>query len=593
MKPSLDLAVLGNCEIAALVDTEASIVWCCLPRFDGDPLFHRLVAGGETERGFFGIDVEDRLSTRRHYVGNTAVLETDIASGSGIVRVTDHVPRYEHWGRILRPAMIVRRIEPIAGQPRVTIRIRPLAHWGRRRPDRTRGSNHLRWLLDDQVVRLTTTLPAEFVDREITFTLDRPHVMVLGPDEAIAEELMEFERRSRERTQDYWTAWTRGLAIPFEWQDVVVRSAITLKLCAYEQSGGIVAALTTSIPEYGSPGRNWDYRFCWLRDAFFSVQALNRLGATAVMENFMGWVKNVVARSPTGYLQPLYGLTFESRLEEAEVAELSGYRDLGPVRVGNGAYSQVQNDSYGSVVLALAQSFWDTRLTRRGDVHLFAMLEPLGEQAMRRWNEPDAGVWEYRGRQSVHTHSAVMCWAACDRLARIADHLGLDDRAATWRSAAESIHAGIVAAAWNPQTGSFASCFGGADVDASLLLLADLGFVAPSDPMFLGTLAEIERRLRHGNHLYRYATQDDFGEPESAFNICTLWLAETLARVGREAEAREVFASVLAVRNDVGLLSEGVELQTGELWGNFPQTYSMVGLIRCARRLSKPWEDAF
>lgn len=593
MKPSLDLAVLGNCEIAALVDEEASVVWCCLPRFDGDPLFHRLVAGSEAEAGFFSIEVADRISTRRAYVPNTAVLETDVASSAGIVRITDHVPRYDHWGRILRPAMIVRRIEPIAGQPQVTIRVRPLTDWGRRRPERTRGSNHVRWLLDDQVVRLTTTIPAEFIDREITFVLDRPHTMVLGPDEAIAEELMEYERRSRERTQDYWTTWVRGLALPFEWQDVVIRSAITLKLCAYEQSGGIVAALTTSIPEYGSPGRNWDYRFCWLRDAFFSVQALNRLGATAVMENFMGWVRNVVARSPTGYLQPLYGLTFESRLEEHEIAELSGYRDLGPVRVGNGAYSQVQNDSYGSVVLALAQSFWDTRLTRRGDAHLFATLEPLGEQAKRRWNEPDAGVWEYRGRQLIHTHSAVMCWAACDRLARIAGRLGLDDRAADWAAAAAAIHAGICAEAWNEELQSFTSHFGGKDVDASLLLLVDLGFLAPMDPKALGTLAEVERRLRHGNHLYRYAHEDDFGEPESAFNICTLWLAETLARVGREAEAREVFASVLAVRNDVGLLSEGVELATGELWGNFPQTYSMVGLIRCARRLSKPWEDAF
>ena len=534
MKNSLDLAVLGNCEIAALVDADATIVWCCLPRFDGDPLFHALVAGSRAEDGSFAIDVADKLSTRRRYLTNTAILETDIASATGIVRITDHVPRYQHWGRILRPSMIVRRIEPISGQPQITIRMRPLTDWGRRRPDRTRGSNHVRYLLEDQVVRLTTTVPAEFIDREITFVLDRPHVLVLGPDEAIVEELMEFERRSRECTHDYWTTWTRGLALPFEWQDVVVRSAITLKLCAYEQSGGIVAALTTSIPEYGSPGRNWDYRFCWLRDAFFSVQALNRLGATAVMENFMGWVK-----------------------------------------------------------LALAQSFWDTRLTHTGDHHLFAMLEPLGEQAMRRWNEPDAGVWEYRGRQSVHTHSAVMCWAACDRLARIADHLGLADRAAKWRASADYIHEGIVKEAWNEELNSFASCFGGKDVDASLLLLADLGFVAPRDPMALGTLAEVERRLRHGNHLYRYAGEDDFGEPESAFNICTLWLAETLARVGREEEAREVFASVLAVRNDVGLLSEGVELETGELWGNFPQTYSMVGLIRCARRLSKSWEDAF
>lgn len=591
---SLDLGVIGNCEIAALVDKKARIVWWCLPRFDGDPTFHALLAGGDNEAGgFFAIEIDGLTATRRRYLPNSAILETELESKVGAIRVTDHVPRYERYGRIYRPATIMRRVEPIWGQPRIAIKLRPRVEFGREAPVTTRGSNHIRYILNGYVLRLTTTAPVDLVASETAFVLDRPQVFVLGPDEILTEAPQTTERNSLEATTHYWQNWVRGLALPFEWQDVVVRSAITLKLCSYEQTGAIVAALTTSIPEYGTAGRNWDYRYCWLRDAFFVVQALNRLGATAIMENFIGYVTNVIARSAAGYLQPLYGLSFETALEEQVIEGLGGYRHLGPVRVGNGAYSQVQNDSYGSVVLALTQSFYDTRLARRGDMTLFKMIEPLGEQAIHRWNEPDAGVWEYRSRSAVHTHSAVMCWAACDRLARIAASLGLDDRIVRWSSAAADIRASVLDEAWNADLGSFTSEFGGTDVDASLLLLPDLGFIEPHDHRFLGTLALIERRLRRGNHLFRYATDDDFGPPGSVFTICTLWFAETLARLGREAEAREVFTDVLAARSDLGLLSEGIELTTGELWGNFPQTYSMVGLIRVARRLSKPWEDAF
>jgi GH15 family glucan-1,4-alpha-glucosidase len=591
---SLDLAVIGNCEIAALVDRDARIVWCCLPRFDGDPAFHALLAGeAEPREGVFAIDLAGVSARRRRYVRNTAVLETELESPDGAIRVVDHVPRHVRFGRTYRPAAMLRRVEPLRGRPRVTVRVAPRADFGRRIPEWTRGSNHIRYLLDGSVLRLTTTAPVDFVLGERTFVLDRPYVFLLGPDETPTESLDRIEQSSREATIEYWRDWTRRLAVPLEWQDVVIRSAITLKLCSYEASGAIVAALTTSIPEYGTPGRTWDYRFCWLRDAFFVVQALNRLGATTIMENFISYATNVVARSVDGYLQPLYGLTFESGLEERVVEGLAGYRGLGPVRVGNRAYAQTQNDSYGSVVLAIAQSFYDTRLSKLGDVSLLELLEPLGGQAVARWNEPDAGVWEFRERAAVHTHSAVMCWAACDRLARIAGHLGVAERQARWAAAAAAIRDGILERAWNPRLGCLTSEFGGRDVDAALLLLPDLGFLAWDDERFRATLGEIERRLRVGNHLYRYASADDFGVPESAFTICTLWYAETLARLGREEEAREVFADVLAARTDLGFLSEGIDTSSGMLWGNFPQSYSMVGLIRVARRLSKPWEDAF
>lgn len=592
---TLNLGLIGNCEIAALVDPMARIVWCCLPRFDGDPVFNALLGGQRSEEmGYFAVELVGAARSTRRYLPNTPILETEIwtAAGDGI-RITDHVPRYERYGRIYRPAAIYRHVEPIGGTPRVTLKVRPSHGYGAHRPTTTRGSNHIRYVLDEQVLRLTTNAPVDHVINETVFVLTKPVTLILGPDETLQESVAETERRSRDATARDWREWVRRLAIPFEWQEVVIRSAITLKLCSYEQTGAIVAALTTSVPEYGTPGRNWDYRLCWLRDSFFVVQALNRLGATAVMERYLAYVTNLVAASPNGYLQPLFGLSYEADLTESVVEGLPGYRDLGPVRIGNDAYRQVQNDGYGSVVLSIAQVFFDQRVDQVGDEALFRLLEPLGKQAARRWNEPDAGVWEYRTRTGIHTHSSVMCWVACDRLARIAEHLGLEAERQTWRAAAIHIRDGILDRAWNPLLNTITSTFDGADVDASLLLLPELGFIEHNDPRFLGTLAMIEKRLRRGNHVFRYADTDDFGVPESAFTVCTLWLAEALARVGRQEEARAVFEAVLAARNDLGLLSEGLDVVTGELWGNFPQTYSMVGLVRVARRLSKPWEDAF
>jgi GH15 family glucan-1,4-alpha-glucosidase len=309
------------------------------------------------------------------------------------------------------------------------------------------------------------------------------------------------------------------------------------------------------------------------------------------MEDYLGYVSNVAASSPDGYLQPLFGLGLERRLDEAVIGSLPGYRGHGPVRSGNAAYTQVQNDGYGSVILSVIQYFFDERLPTAGDEGLFRRLEPLGEQAVRRWNEPDAGIWEFRTRNGVHTHSAMMCWAACDRLAKIAGKLGLSARAAYWREEAERIRDGALERAWNGELRSFTSTFGGSDLDASLLLMPEIGIVAANDPRFLSTLARCEEHLRFGNHLYRYRAPDDFGEPETAFTACTFWLIDALVRVGRHDDALDVFTDVLGHRNHLGLLSEGMHLDSGELWGNFPQTYSMVGLINAAMSLSRKWTD--
>ena len=591
---NLDLAIIGNCSFSALVDSSARIVWACLPRFDSDPRFCSLLNNShEDAQGVFAVDLLGFTESKQQYRHNSAIVETRLsdANGSSIL-VTDFAPRFKLFGRTYRPATLVRQVTPLSGTPRIRMRVRPTSEYGQQRPEITHGSNHIRYVMPDLTLRLTTDASVAYVLEETPFILDKPLTFFLGPDETLTMPVAEAYREHFEQTDQYWLEWSRYLTLPFEWQEAVIRAAITLKLSHFEETGAVIAAPTTSIPESPDSGRNWDYRYCWLRDSLFVVHALNALGATKTMEGYLNYIMNIAAASQNGYLQPVFGITQSQQLDETTVA-LAGYRGMGPVRVGNDAYRQVQNDGYGSIILACAQIFFDCRLTRTGDAALFRRLEVLGERAAESWNKPDAGLWELRSRMEVHTYSSVMCWAACDRLAKIATRLDLPDRAQYWSKMAAKIHGEILANAWDTESNSFTSTFGGKSVDAVLLLLPGVGFISGDDPRFASTVARIEKELRHGSYIARYADEDDFGKPQVAFNACTFWYIDALTYLGRTSEARELFENMLAVRNPLGLLSEDIDPATGELWGNFPQTYSMVGLIHSATRLSKSWEDAF
>jgi GH15 family glucan-1,4-alpha-glucosidase len=409
-------------------------------------------------------------------------------------------------------------------------------------------------------------------------TLDRPLTVLCGlalADTAGADAWLDA-------TAAEWRNWVRGLALPQEWRDAVLRAAITLKLNQSEDTGAIVAAMTTSLPEAADSGRNWDYRYCWLRDSYFVVDALNRLGATEVGERYVDFLLGVTTELPGDRLQPLFGIDGRREIEERIEPTLPGFLGMGPVRFGNAAYRQVQHDGYGSAILAAAPLF----LAGRGDADLFGRLEPLGELAARNFDQPDAGLWEFRGSARVHTYSAVMCWAACDRLARIAGHLDLSARRDHWQRHAERIRDAIGERAWSHRRKAFAASFGGDTMDASLLLLAELGFLDAADPRFAATVAAIEQDLKRGDFVFRYVERDDFGEPENAFLVCTLWYANALVTLGREEEARTLFGKLLACRNRHGLLAEHIDPRNGDMWGNFVQTYSMAGIIDCAQRLS-------
>jgi GH15 family glucan-1,4-alpha-glucosidase len=587
--PSLDLAVIGNCDIAALIDRSGALVWGCWPRFDGDPVFCALLDGDEPQSGFFSIGFDEPATIEQTYVRNTAIVRTvhrDAACAA--FAVTDFAPRFRQFGRVFRPKMIVRRVEPLVGLPHIRVRVRPRARSGAETPASVAGSSHLRWPTAEGALRLTTDASITHVVTESAFVLTRPVTFILHPDETLADSPGRVGRDFLEKTTDWWLDWVRSLNVPYEWQEAVIRAAITLQLCSFEDTGAIVAALTTSIPESPEGDRNWDYRFCWLRDAYFTVHALNRVGATATMERYIEYVTNVIAVEQGPTLKPLYAIVPDQPTEEVVATDLAGYRGRAPVRIGNAARDQVQHDVYGSVILAAWQMFFDERLPNKGDVGLFRLLEPLGLCALRHALTPDAGIWEYRGRTRIHTHSAATCWAACDRLARIAVTLGEAAAARQWRTAADDLRETILARAWNPG-GWFAGSLDGDELDASVLLLHELGIVEPTDPRFVATVDRIGARLGEHGLLLRYQDADDFGVPTVAFTICSFWYVDALAAIGRPDRARAMFETLLAARNHVGLLSEDVDPRTGALWGNFPQTYSMAGLIVAAMRLSRGW----
>jgi GH15 family glucan-1,4-alpha-glucosidase len=601
LSQTLELFPIGNCAASALIDEAGRYVWACAPRVDGDPFFCSLLSGqdpaDEASAGLWAVEVQGQARTEQAYLRNTPILRTEITDDTGAkVEIIDFCPRYRQFGRLYRPLAFVRLIRPIVGTPRIRIKLRPMVNYGAARSATTMGSNHIRYVGDETTLRLTTDGTVSHVMDERIFRLEEPIALFLGPDEGFDRDVTTTTLRMLRETTDYWRRWVRTLSVPLEWQAAVIRSAITLKLCAHEDTGAIVAALTTSIPEHavqpGEVARNWDYRYCWLRDAYYVVQALNRLGAADMLENYLVYLRNLVDQvGQSGHVQPVYGVGLEPVLTERIAPDLAGYRGMGPVRVGNQAHEHQQYDVFGQIVLSTVQAFFDERLMRPATVDDFRSLESVGDRAFELHDKPDASLWEFRGREAVHTYSSVMCWAACDRLGNAAQRLELHDRAEFWNGRAAQIRATIERGAWNETLGRYSSTFGGDELDASLLQLVDVRYVSPNDPRMLATMEAVEKGLRRGEFMLRYALPDDFGEPKTAFNFCTFWLIEALHLSGRTDEARTLFEEMLSRRTKAGLLSADITFAGKELWGNYPQTYSLVGLINCATLLSRPWSS--
>ncbi|EGG18293.1 hypothetical protein DFA_03787 [Cavenderia fasciculata] len=584
---NLDLALIGNCSFGALVDKKASIKWCCIPRFDADPIFCSLVRKSN-DIGFYDVVLENYAFSEQCYIKNTAVLVTKLFNNNdGGVEIIDFAPRFNMYNRPYRPSMLMRIIKPL-GNCRIKVRLRPTFGYGWGSPEKTRGTNHIRYLLPSMVMRLTTNAPISYIVDEVLFEVDEPLYFVFMADESLKESLNEVTNTYLEKTIEYWHEYTKSLAIPLEWQSQVLRACITVKLCQFEESGALIASVTTSIPEK-STSEGFDLRFCWLRDTAYIIHTFNKLANTKMMEDFLTYLSNIVAGSQEngGILQPVYGISLETKLYEKAMYRLTGYRGMGPVKIGTRDYKLIQNDVYGHLILSSIQMFFDERLQKPGDVNLFQRLEGLGIQAYTNYNKPDCGP---SGNGSVeegkiYTYTSVMCWAGCDRLAKIANKLRIPDKAMFWQEMADKIKKDIMANCFNDKLVSFVSTWGGDCVDPSILFLGECGFVSHMDPRYLGSVKLLESTHRVGMYIV------DGPNSKTASVTQTLLYLTALHKIGRHDEARQLFENILNDCTSLGLISQNIDLETKEIWGNFPKTASMVAIINAAICLSKTWES--
>ena len=582
-----DLGLIGNCQLSALVRRDGAIVWSCMPRFDSDPIFGALLDDGDGGR--FAIRPAGLEQGEQRYLTNTNVLETRFVTNEGAFRVLDFAPRFIQYERSFRPTKIVRIVEPLSGMPRIRVLCDPILGWSRARPRRELGSHHVSFHGYDTELRLTTDAPLSYLGDE-PFALNERKHFVLSWGAPVEEPLEQLCSRFFLETVRYWQLWVKHCHIPPSYQEDVIRSALALKLHCFEDTGAIVASLTTSIPEAPGSGRTWDYRYCWLRDAYYALGAFRLLGHFEEREQFLHFLLNIVASSPELDLAPLYRIDGKTDLSERILEDWPGFVGEKPVRVGNAAAEHKQNDVFGEMVLALTPLFLDARFREQVTPQVLDLVTRLTRKAISVAGKPDAGIWEYRADWRPQTFSSLMCWAAADRMSRIAERHRPAD-AAEFSREAGTIRDELLREALVADRGYLVADYGGSELDAALLQAVTLRLLPADDPRLHATVDTIRRDLEHHGWLKRYRTNDGFGVPTVAFTLCTFWLIEALARLGRADEARTLMERVRDVKAPLGLLSEDVDPASGVMWGNFPQAYSHVGLIHAAFAASPRWSE--
>lgn len=588
-KHTYNIGVIGNCAFLAHVDKNTNISWMCWPRFDSSFIFGKLLdkeKGGE----FSILPNDENFTSHQYYIKNTNVLCTEVESEEGTYRITDFAPRFFQYERYLRPLMLVRKLEPISGTPRVKVVCDPMGDYGNFKPSSYSGSNHIHYDGYEKQLRLTTNISLNYMDEKACFVLDEVKYLVLtygAPLEAPLEGTVEEFLR---QTIKYWRNWVKSTSISDFYQEQVIRSALVLKIHQYEDTGAIVAAATTSLPESPGSQRNWDYRYCWLRDTYYTLTSFNNIGHFEEMERYFNYIANISAEHK-GHYQPLYTISGGSDIRE-KVLDLEGYLGNKPVRVGNQAYEHVQNDVYGQVLISLLPLYVDGRFIdaeRAGSRKLvYDTLEKISETM----DQKDAGLWEFRNLSQYHCYTYLFHWAGGQAALKIA-HVTKDDKMKKIAQNLIKKASMKIEACLDKKRGVYTQAVGTDNLDASTLQLIIMNYLPYNSDIACSHLKQLENELKTPEGLFfRYKHIDDFGYPESTFMICSFWYVEALACVGRVDEAIQQFDSLLQYSNSLGLLSEDVDAKTGSQWGNFPQAYSHVGLVnaayRIANKLNKP-----
>lgn len=584
-----NMGLVGNCAFMGYIDTKADIKWMCWPRFDSSFIFGGLI---DEEKGgnFSIIPNSDYYQTDQKYIENTNVLETTFTSEFAAFKVIDFAPRFEQNSRVYKPLMLVRRIVPIKGTPRIKVSCNPVGDYGKVKPEVYQGSSHIRYEGLGKQVRLSTNIPLNYVMNEDVFVLNEPKDLILtygvpleGPLEETAED---FQRK----TVAYWRNWAKSTSIGNYYQKEIIRSGLLLKIKQYEDTGAIIAAGTTSLPEHPGSGRNWDYRFCWMRDTYYTLQAFNSIGHFEELERYFHYIENTMV-SEEGRFQPLYAIDGKKKLTEVEM-DLAGYKigDNQPVRVGNDAYTHIQNDVYGQVIVSLLPLYVDQRFIASERIKSDRLIMHALKMIEKTMNEKDAGLWEFRNLAQEHCYTFLFHWAGAKAGIRIAEAQKNEEMyklsVRLQKEAAAKIEQCRIMMKNDP--GYYSQAVGTDRFDASCLQLISMNYIDPKSELAKSHLAHMEKALKaEGGLFYRYIHADDFGEVKSTFLICAFWYVEALAQVGRVDEAVTYFEDLNRYANHVGLLSEDVDASSGSQWGNFPQAYSHVGQINAAYSINK------
>ena len=577
-----DMGVIGNCTYMAYISLKAEVRWMCMPRFDSSFVFGSLL--DEKKGGEFSITPVGEFSTRQYYIGNTNVLATEFTCTRGKFRVLDCAPRFVHFERFFKPLMLIRKIEWLEGNPAVKVVCKPVGSYGEVVSEAVVGSNHIRFMNLEMQARLTTDISLSYILKSDDFVLDGNRYLVFTYGEPLEAPLKATAEDFINRTVRYWQTWVKSTYLPDIYQDHMIRSALVLKLHQYEDTGGIIASGTTSLPEHHNSQRTWDYRYCWFRDSYYTLKAFNEMGHFDELEGYFEYIQNMLMRDAER-MQPLYSITGEKKLDETHLP-LAGYRGNQPVRVGNNAYLQIQNDVYGQILVGLLPLFVDHRLTF-AKKHAY---QPLVDRLLR-WIEKilleeDAGLWEFRNVKQLHTYTLLFHWAGCKAAAKIGQVMNNADLVKK-ANAMEKLASEQIEKAYDAKRGVYTQAVNSEHVDASTLKLITMNYLDPSSEKAKRHLEGLERLLKTEQGLfYRYVHQDDFGKPEATFLVCAFWYVDALACVGRVNDAIKTLDNILQYSNHVGLFSEDVGTD-GSQWGNFPQTYSHVGLINAAIRISK------
>jgi GH15 family glucan-1,4-alpha-glucosidase len=581
--------LIGNCQASALISEKGSIDWLCFPRPDSEPIFGGML---DSQGGSFSVVATPEcgnLEYKQEYIPNTNVLQTfAMIDGVVLYKITDYCPRFEQHGRIYRPNSVFRVLEPVSGSPSVRISCNPVEGWNKIPAQKTRGNSHVRFEHVEGQMRLTTNMPLTYLLEETSFVLKEKIYFALTWNLGIEDDLSFVAENFLKNTIDYWRTWVKHCSVPTLYQKETIRSALTLKLHCYEDTGAILAGLTTSLPEELGTQRNWDYRFCWLRDAYFALSAFHNLGHFEEMEGFLKFLINIAHRheSSPERLHPVYTLNQGLPLPENTHDNWNGFQGSGPVRSNNQAAEHIQNDVYGEMILTLAPIFFDERFNHLRTKEHEELLSNLGVYCARSISQPDAGLWEIRNGWQEHSFSNLMCWAGLERLLHIQKkgylkNISINIEEELSRAEA-SVRSAVVAGSLRngPSDNSF---------DASLSQLPILRF---SDvDLNHATVTSIMESLSAGpGFYYRYLRNDDFGKPNSSFVICSFWIVQALARLGRVDEANHVMLNAMTAANSLGLYSEHFLSVEKIQSGNFPQAYSHVGQINAAFAVSPPWD---